>query len=307
MLRKCLTFLCFSLFLFAYELKLPSNLTALNSEGKFLFIGTIKGEILSFDTEKKELKEIFALQNIKNYYDDKADSQIYSLDIFNNQLLIVSSGDFGGLNLGVLNLKTKEFTSKKLDFDSVKKAFFIDENTILLALLSSDIKLLNLKDLKEIKSFKFSHSSLNDAALSKDRTKLVTGFESGEVKLFDIPKWQLEFNYDKNHKDGIYQVDIKNNTLISCSTDRKIGLIKNGKESFLQKNFLIYACALNENAKVLAYADNEAGVVELLDTKDFKPLFKAENVNFMVEFVLFMGENTFLIAGFHDKILIFDR
>lgn len=102
--------------------------------------------------------------------------------------------------------------------------------------MGSKIELVD-KDLKRINEFKFSHSSLNDAALNEEKTKFIAGFESGEVELFDLKSWKILKNYDKMHKDNIYQVDFKNDTLISCGTDRRIGLVKNEEQTFLQKIF----------------------------------------------------------------------
>ncbi|HEF1531519.1 TPA: WD40 repeat domain-containing protein, partial [Campylobacter coli] len=203
----------------AYELKLNSNITALKLDQQELYIGTDKGEIYEYNLKDKSLKELLSLPKIKNYYEGDF-ARIYNIDVYQNSLLILSEGDFGAKNLSLYN---NNLQIQTLQESSVKEAFFIDENTYLLVLLGSKIELVD-KDLKRINEFKFSHSSLNDAALNEEKTKFIAGFESGEVELFDLKSWKILKNYDKMHKDNIYQVDFKNDTLISCGTDRRIGL-----------------------------------------------------------------------------------
>lgn len=168
--------------------------------------------------------------------------------------------------------------------------------------MGSKIELVD-KDLKRINEFKFSHSSLNDAALNEEKTKFIAGFESGEVELFDLKSWKILKNYDKMHKDNIYQVDFKNDTLISCGTDRRIGLVKNEEQTFLQKDFLIYTCALSPSGKLAAYSDNEEGFNEVFDTNTLKTVRIFKDENLMSEIIIFINERELIISGFGDKIV----
>ncbi|EOH9834605.1 WD40 repeat domain-containing protein, partial [Campylobacter jejuni] len=166
----------------------------------------------------------------------------------------------------------------------------------------SEIELID-KSLKNIKKFNFSHSSLNDAVLNEDKSRLIAGFESGEVELFDLKNWKMLKNYDKMHKDNIYQVDFKNNVILSCGTDRRIGVVKNEEQNFLQKDFLIYTCALSPNGELAVYSDNEAEVSEVFSTSDFKPVKTFNNENLMSEFIIFLNNKDFIVSGFGDSIM----
>ncbi|ELL7800320.1 WD40 repeat domain-containing protein [Campylobacter coli] len=282
----------------AYELKLNSNITALKLDQQELYIGTDKGEIYEYNLKDKSLKELLSLPKIKNYYEGDF-ARIYNIDVYQNSLLILSEGDFGAKNLSLYN---NNLQIQTLQESSVKEAFFIDENTYLLVLLGSKIELVD-KDLKRINEFKFSHSSLNDAALNEEKTKFIAGFESGEVELFDLKSWKILKNYDKMHKDNIYQVDFKNDTLISCGTDRRIGLVKNEEQTFLQKDFLIYTCALSPSGKLAAYSDNEEGFNEVFDTNTLKTVRIFKDENLMSEIIIFINERELIISGFGDKIV----
>ncbi|MGH2267889.1 WD40 repeat domain-containing protein [Campylobacter taeniopygiae] len=283
---------------YAYELKINSNITSLKLDKQNLYIGTDKGEILLYNIKDKSLKELLSFPKIKNYYGDEF-AKIYNIDIFKNKLLILSEGDFGSKNLSFYK---ESLQTKKLEESSIIKAFFIDEDTYLLISIGSEIELID-KNLNHIKDFNFSYSSLNDVMLSEDKNKLVVGFESGEVKLFDLKNWKILKNYDKIHKDNIYQVDLKNNVILSCGTDRRVGIIKNEEQRFLQKDFLIYACALSPNGKLAVYSDNEAGISEVFNTDDFKTIKTFNNENLMSEFIIFLNNKDFIISGFGDTIM----
>ncbi|TKX33203.1 WD40 repeat domain-containing protein [Campylobacter aviculae] len=291
-----LSFFC--LFSYAYELRINSNITTLKLDGQNLYIGTEKGEVLKYNIQDKSLKKLLSLPKIKDYYGDNF-ATIYSIDSRYDKLLILSEGDFGSKNLSFYN---KKFTIKKLQEQSVKKIFFIDDNTFIFILLDSEIILVD-RNLKKLKEFQFSHSSLSDAVLNEDKTQLVAGFESGKVELFDLKKWKILKNYNKMHKDNIYQVDFKKNIILSCGTDRRLGIVKNDEQFFLQKDFLIYTCALSPSGKFAIYSDNEAEISEIFNINNFNTIAKFHNMGVMGEFIIFINENEFIISGFGNKIL----
>ncbi|MCR2039317.1 WD40 repeat domain-containing protein [Campylobacter helveticus] len=308
-MKKILLFLVLSLELMGFKIELNSNVTALKLEEKLLYVGTDEGEIFLFKTkdlrgqnEDVFLKEpLVKLEKVQNYYEFLG-AKIYHIDVLKNKMLILSEGDYGGKNLSIYEDKTL-IKTKKLEFEGVSRAFFIDENTLLVGLIGSEIKLLNL-DFKELKSFKFSHSSLNDLALSEDKKRLVAGFESGEVELFDLKKWQILKNYNTLHKDNIYQVSYKNGVILSCGTDRRVGVINQEKQDFLQKDFLIYACALSPSGKIGAFSDNDRGITELFEIATLKSIKKFENLDMMSEFIIFLDDENLLISGFGKVILM---
>lgn len=308
-MKKILLFLVLSLELMGFKIELNSNVTALKLEEKLLYVGTDEGKIFLFETkdlrgqnEDVFLKEpLVKLEKVQNYYEFLG-AKIYHIDVLKNKMLILSEGDYGGKNLSIYEDKTL-IKTKKLEFEGVSRAFFIDENNLLVGLIGSEIKLLNL-DFKELKSFKFSHSSLNDLALSEDKKRLVAGFESGEVELFDLEKWQILKNYNTLHKDNIYQVSCKNGVILSCGTDRRVGVINQEKQDFLQKDFLIYACALSPSGKIGAFSDNDRGITELFEIATLKSIKKFENLDMMSEFIIFLDDENLLISGFGKVILM---
>ncbi|EOH3682479.1 WD40 repeat domain-containing protein [Campylobacter lari] len=300
-MKKIFLILLMSVYVFSYELKLNSNLNVLKLIGNSLLIGLDNGEINQYSIQDKKLQKITQLDKIKNFYEENLSPRIYSIDYLNGAILILSEGDFGSKKLYVY--KNKQLLSYDLVNDEVKKALFLDDNTILLALLGSNIELFDLKTKSVIKNFTFSNSSLSDVVLNETKTQLVAGFESGEIILFDVKKWQKIKSYKNIHKDNIYQLDFKNTVIASCSTDRKLGIVQNDQEKNIERNFLIYTCALNKNGSIAAFGDNEKNIIEIIDTKNLKSIKKFQNKDFLLEYLIFLNDHELISAGYEDKII----
>ena len=296
-------FLAFNLY--AYEsLELNASVTTLKQDANILYIGTNDGQISSIDLnlgiDKQNLKNVAKFEKIKNSYNEFL-PQIYSIDVYKNSFLIISEADFGAKNLSTL--KDGVLNTKKFEFDGLKKAYFVDENTYLFVFSGATITLVD-SNLKVLKSFKFNHSLLNSSNINLARNTLEVDFESGEIKLFDIKKWEVIANFDAVHKDNIYQVDYKNNTLVSCAIDGKLGVIRNNQQSFMQKDFFIYACALSPNGELIAYSDYNQNTIEIVKSSNFEKIASFKNIDdeFVVRNILFIDDHKFSISGYNNKI-----
>ena len=324
------------------DAKLNANITAVQLDEGGFFVGTDAGEVLRYDIGAKKIDENFAIKlpSAKNYLDGSINARIHALDIHKGVFVIASEGDFGTQNVSVcrnsgrssgsnssggvnsiaknasgVNLNNATCTTIKSPFTNIKKVFFLDEKTAIFALLSADIRLVDLSEffngaknpkLITKKEFKFSITSLNDIALSADKSRLLAGTESGELQIFGIKEWKVLANYDKINKDTIDQVDYKGGIIVSCSKERKLGLVIKGEQKFEQKPYLIYSCALSPSGQIAAYsmlqADNYNSTTTLVQTRDFKALKNFDNGRFFAKFIVFTSENEFIVAG--DKAII---
>lgn len=300
-MKKIFLILLISIWTFGYELKLPANVNALKLVGGDLLIGLDNAELYWYFTQNKKLQKITQLDKIKNFYEENLSPRIYSIDYLNGAVLILSEGSFGGKRLYIY--KDKQLISYDLHSDGVKKALFLDDDTILLALLGSNIELFDLKTKKIAKNFVFSNSSLSDVVLNETKTQLVAGFESGEIILFDVKNWQKIKSYKNAHKDNIYQLDYKNQIITSCSTDRKLAIIKNNQEKSIERDFLIYTCALSKDGAIAAFGDNEKNIIELIDVHNLKTIKQFQNQDFLLEYLIFLNKHEFISAGYENKII----
>lgn len=286
-------------------LELSASVTTLKQDKNTLYIGTNDGQISSLDlnlgVSSQNLKKVAEFGKIKNSYDESFSPQIYSIDVYKDSFLIISEADLGGKNLSTL--KDGVLNTKRFEFDGLKKAYFIDENTYLFVFTGATITLVD-SNLNVLKSFKFNHSLLNNSNINPQRNTLEVDFESGEIKLFDIKKWEVIANFDAVHKDNIYQVDYKNNVLVSCAIDGKLGVIKNNQQNFIQKNFFIYACALSPNGELIAYSDYNENTIEIVKSSNFEKIasFKNADDKLVIRNILFIDDSKFSISGYDNKI-----
>ncbi len=312
---KALFMLFLAVFAFG-DAKLNANITAAQLDENGFFVGTDAGEVLRYDLRTKRLDDGFAIKlpSAKNYLDGKINARIHALDIHKGVFLIASEGDFGTQNVSVCQ-NSNTCTTIKSPFTNIKKVFFLDEKTAIFALLSADIRLVDLSEffsgtktpkLNIKKEFKFSITSLNDIAISTDKSRLLAGTESGELQIFGIKEWKVLANYDKINKDTIDQVDYKGGVVLSCGKERKLGIVRGGEQKFDQKPFLVYSCALSPSGQIAAYsmlnADNYNSATTLIQTKDFKALKSFENGRFFAKFIVFTSESEFIVAG--DKQIL---
>lgn len=331
-MKKGFVVLVLALFSYASELKLSANITALKHSANALYIGTDAGEILKYDLNLKKLFNNFSIKlpAVQNYYESNVAARIHSFDVFEDSFLLLSEGDFGTQNLSLctnLKLKKGKCLTIKSPFSNVKKVFYLDKNTALLVLLSSDIKLVNLNiqnanlnaqnanlSISTIKEFKFSHTSLNDATLenqaiakteplvnkaSAKGQNLLVASESGQLQVFDLKAWKLLANYDKIHKDTLEQVDFTKGIIISCGKEKKLGLVKENEQKFLQKTSFIYSCALSPSGEIAAFSSNVLGKesTEIVSTADFKQIALFDEGDFFAKFIIFLNEKDFLMAN----------
>ncbi len=316
---KALLTLVVAVFAFG-DAKIDANITAVKLDGDSFFVGTDAGEILRYNLRERKIDEsgfLIKLPNAKSYIGEDIKARIHALDALNGQFLIVSEGDSGTQNVSVCrNFKADAnngCVTIKSPFTNIKKVFFLDDKTAIFALLSSDIRLVDLsglidskKELRVKKEYKFSITSLNDIALSADKQRLLAGTESGELQIFDIKSWRVLANYDKINKDTIDQVDYKNGVVVSCSKERKIGIVINGEQKDKLMPFLTYSCALSPSGGIAAYsmlnADNYNSATTLVQTRDFRQIKSFENGRFFAKFIVFVNESEFIVAG--DKQIL---
>ena len=111
-------------------------------DSKNLLVGTDGGSVMEVGLNGS-VKEIVKLDNIKNFYSDSYAPKIYGISKFDNDLLILSEGDFGSKNLNLF----KDGLKIKLDIDTngLKQVEFVGENLAFLGFSSNQIALFALQ------------------------------------------------------------------------------------------------------------------------------------------------------------------
>lgn len=176
-------------------------------------------------------------------------NNIIFIDDYEGMILAIST-DEGQKTLSIY--KDNIIRNKSISSD-INKAFLY-KNIIILTSLASEIIFLDL-DFNEIKRVHFSNASINAASMNKTKQKLVLGFESGKIVIYDLNTHT--FISKEVHKDNIYNVDYKNNKIISCATDRK-AIVSDDELNIIntiETNNLVYNCAISSSGKVAYSCD----------------------------------------------------
>lgn len=272
-----------------------------------LYISNDASSIDIFELNKKTANKTIKIEKIKDFMGDIIDAKIYSIDILDKSLLILSQGEKGGRNINIYkDGKFKELiSSKKRLF--IAKAKFIDKNTIIFALLSNEVYLFNIKEQRTLTIKQISHSKFSNFVLSEDKSKIIIADESGDLKMLNTKNLELIKTFEKQNLDNVFQVDIKKDIILSAGQDRKAAVYElNSNKSYHKKaDFLIYSAALSPSGKLAAIAVNENNDILIFNTKNKKDLYLLKNNPAIITNILFINENEIFVTSDDTKINYF--
>lgn len=270
-----------------------------------LYAGTSNGTVEIFNKETtKKIQEI-KLPDIKDFMGDTISAKIYSIDLFQNRILIVSQGMKGYRNIYLYENKklTKLIGIEKKYY--VQKAAFISKDEIVFALLSNQIGVYNIVTGKLRYLIQVGLSSFSDFALSEDKKTLATTDESGVVRVMDIASGQVIRQPKALNLDKVYQLDYKKGIILTAGQDRKAVIYKDVGSSVLKYDFLLYSCGLSPSAKLGAIAYNEQNDVLVVDLYTHDELYKLSGQKATLTQILFLNDNELFTSSDDSSINYF--
>lgn len=303
MLKKILLLLLVSN-LFALENLTPAKIfqttgtvqSIVHTENK-LYAGTDNGTVEIFDIVTNDKIQTIKLPNIKDFMGDEISAKIYSIDIIEDKILIVSQGMKGYRNIF---LYTNNSLVKVIDISQkmfIQKASFISSDFVLFGLLSNQIGLYNIATQKQVYLKQVSHSSFSHFMLNENKTKFATTDESGKVRILDVnTAKQLQVPKAIN-LDKVYQLDYKKGVILTAGQDRKAVVYNDSLSYSLDFDFLLYACALSPNAKLGAIAYNEQNEVLVFDIKTQKYLYNLSAQEATLTQILFINDTELFVSS----------
>ena len=264
---KKLIFLIIATFLFAYQkevFKFDSYISKIAFNDKLLVVGFENGSVKIEDFNKKEIAKI-VLPKIKDFMGDKIPMPIYSLDILDNQVLILAEDEDSTRTLFIYNLKTKKLSKIWNINKPFMKAKFIDKNYIFLALLSDEVTLFDLKNKKFIYTTQVGNYVFSTMKLNKDKSAAVIGDESGIVKIVNTKNGKKIADIGSFNKGKSLSVDVFNGFILNTSDDKRVAIydLKNNLIKGFRAKFLPYAGAILKNRFVIQY--NEKNDLAVFD------------------------------------------
>jgi hypothetical protein len=287
-----------------YSLIASGGVTDLVLKEEKLFVATSASSIDIFNIKTQEKIDSIKIPKIKDFLGDIIDSKIYSIDVLDDNLLILSQGNNGGRNINILkngNMYNIIDDKKRLFIGRTK---FLDENHIIYALLSNQIYLYDIKNKKIIKEIQISQSKFSSFKLSQDKSKIVICDESGVITMIDSKSFEILKTFKYQNLDNVFQVDIRNNFILTAGQDRRAAIYNLDTKSAYYKefSFLIYSAGLSPSAKLAGVASDEENNVTIFDTKTKENLYKLTENKSTLSNILFINENELFVSSDDKKI-----
>lgn len=269
-----------------------------------LYVATTASSLDIFDINTKEKIDSIKTSKIKDFTGDMIDSKIYSVDVLEDNILLVSQGEKGGRNLSIFN-NGKIFNlieDKERLF--IARAKFLDENHLIFALLSNQIYLYDIKNKKILKELQISQSKFSNFKLTSDKTKVVVSDESGILTMLNSKTFEIIKTFKNQNLDNVFQVDIKNDIILTAGQDRRSAVYSlDGRISYYKEfSFLIYSAGLSPSETLAAVASDEENNVTVFNVNSKENICNLTQNRSTLTNILFINENEIIVSSDDKKI-----
>ena len=271
-----------------------------------LYASTKVSVVDVFDIKTKKIIKKIKVPNITDFMGDEITAKIYSVDILDDEILILAQAEHGYRSIYIYkNNKLNPIitTDDKL---YIAKAKFIDKNTLVLGLLSNDIISYDIKTKKQNWSVQPSGSKFSNLVLNEDKTEVAICDESGDLHILNTKDGKILKALNGQNLDNVFQADYKNNIIATAGQDRRCVVynLKTGSAYYKTTHFLIYSVGLSPSGKIAGYASDENNNVTLFktDTKTKIGMFGGNKMT--LTNIIFLNEKEFFV-GSDDKTINF--
>ena len=269
-----------------------------------LFVATAASSVDIFNINTNEKVNSVKIPQIKDFLGDTINSKVYSVDVLEDSILVLSQGANGGRNIDIH--KNGEIQNIINDSERmfIGRAKFLDENHIIYALLSNQIYLYDIKNKKVLKEIQVSQSKFSSFKLTQDKSRLVVCDESGVITMLDSKTFEILKTFRYQNLDNDFQVDIKDNLILTAGQDRRAAVynVDTNKAYYKEYSFLIYAAALSPSTKLAAVASDEENNVTIFDTSSQANLYKLTQNKATLSNILFLNENEIIVTSDDKQI-----
>jgi hypothetical protein len=269
-----------------------------------LYVATSMGCIDIFDLQNQKKLESICVENILDFMGDPIESKIYSVDVLDDQILILSQAEGGYRRLHLYKDGVLQEILSKDRMLSIAKAKFLDKQRVLLALLGSELLLYDMQKKENIYSVQISQSKFSDFVLDEQKERIVIADESGALKIHDTKSGKLLDVLKGQNLDNVFKLDMKNNSIITAGQDRRVVVydLKRSSSYYLSSSFLVYCAALSPSATLGAYSSDEHNNVSVFhtDTRSILGVFGGSKMTLST--ILFLDEKHFFVGSDDKKV-----
>jgi len=288
------------------KIKTSGAITDFFMDDANITVSTDAGTIEKFNVKTGKKIYIGQLPEMKDFMGDPVPTKVYSIDEFDTKILLVTQGHHGFRNLLlVVQHDTIKLIDAERDKLMIKKARFINNNQVLLGLMSNELILLDINQNEYVYKLSISPYTFSDYYLYSTNQFVYTSDESGIVHKIDVKNGKIVEEFAGNNVDNVYCVVCKNGVIITAGQDRRIGVYNaiTGKNYYLQKDFLVYSVALSSDATVGAATASEENNITLFHIETKNEIMKLKGHTSVITKMEFVDENT-LVSMADDHYLM---
>ena len=287
-----------------HSLMASGGITDLVLQEDKLFVATTASSVDIFNIKTNEKIDSIKMPKIKDFIGDIIESKVYSVDVLKKDILILSQGENGGRNVNIYKDGQMQSIIEDTQRLFIGRAKFLDENHIVYALLSNQIYLYDIKNKKVLKEIQISQSKFSNFKFTQDKSKIVICDESGVITMIDSKSFEVLKTFKYQNLDNVFQVDIKNNLILTAGQDRRAAVYNiNTNEAYYKEfSFLIYSVALSPSTNLAAVASDEENNVTIFDTRTKENLYKLFQNKATLTNILFLNENELIVTSDDKQI-----
>jgi len=273
------------------------------SSGK-LYAATNASCVDIFDIKSKELLDSIEVSKIKDFMGDTINSKVYSVDVLDGAVLILSQGEKGFRRLHIFRDKKLQLLIPVSKHMYISEAKFLDTNTVLLATLGSDLISYDITKKKENWLVQVSQSKFSHFVLSKDKVEVILADESGDLHILDTRDGTLLKILSGQNLDNVFRVDYKHDIVATAGQDRRVVIynLKTKSAYYKTASFLIYTVGLSPSGDLVGYASDENNNVTVFNTRSKKTIGVYGDNPMTLSTVVFLNEKEFFVSCDDKKI-----
>ncbi len=282
-----------------YTIKADGEILAILVQDGKIYATTDSGVVDIFTQEEHKKVKVIKFNQIKDFLGDISDARIFSVDKLKNRLLFVSQGEEGFSRLYIYNGEKNKLVFDKKDKLPIVKAKFISKSRIILALLSSQVLLYDLKSGKFIYNEQISESKFSDFTLNTNKTKMVLVDESGSATLLNTKSGKIIKTFKGQNLDNVYQVDYKNHIIAIASKDRRCGVYSDdGSMAYHKKaEFMVYSVGLSPDGKFCGYPSDFANNITIFNVNTHENIYRLIGDKSTISNIIFINDNTMFTSS----------
>ncbi len=260
-----------------------------------------------FDVNTQEIIQTIKLEQITDFMGDLIDSKVYSVDVMENKILLLSQAKKGARRLHIYENKTLTLVlayTKKL---FIAKAKFLDKNTVLLGLLSNEIISYDISKQTENYRFQVSGSKFSNFVLNENKTEVIIADESGDLKIHKTKDGAFIKELSGENLDNVFQVATKNSVILTAGQDRR-AVVYTGKSNatyYKTSHFLIYSVGLSPSGEIGAYSSDEKNNVTVFNTMSKKVIGVYTGNKMTISSIVFPNENEMFVSSDDNTINLY--